>query len=91
LEVKMEKERICCVCRLKAPASERIRIAREKKPDGGYKYFVDRVGNANGRGCYLCSSCIDTAIKKKAINRSFKAQVCQEIYDELINIQKSLQ
>jgi len=72
------KERICTVCRQRDVASNRIRVARI---DG--KYIIDHKGNANGRGAYLCHACIDTAIKKRALNRSFKTNLPQEIYDEL--------
>ena len=76
------KERICCVCRTKDDSKTRIRVARHKK-DGSYAYIIDKTGNANGRGAYICFSCVDVAIKKRALNRTFKGQVPQEIYDEL--------
>ena len=77
------KERICCTCRKLGPVSDRIRVGRSKNVDGSYTYFIDERGNANGRGAYICKSCIPDAIKKRALNRSFKSQVPQEIYDQL--------
>ena len=77
------KERICCVCRKKGLACARIRVGREKLADGAFRYFVDEKGNANGRGCYVCPACVDVAIKKRALNRSFKTNVPNEIYDQL--------
>ena len=72
------KERICCVCRKKDLAKTRIRVA---KIDGAF--VIDHAGNANGRGAYICHPCIPTAIKKRALNRSFKTQLPQVIYDDL--------
>jgi len=72
------KERICCVCRTLGCVSWHIRVARI---DGKFK--IDKDGNANGRGCYICKNCIDDCIKKRALNRSFKTQVPDEIYQQL--------
>ena len=75
------KQRICLACRKVDLANTRIRIARL---DG--QFLVDHAGNQNGRGAYVCYPCIPTVIKKKALNRSFRTNVPQEIYDELGNI-----
>ena len=72
----MVKERMCCVCRERKTGL--LRIARI---DG--KFSLDEKGNANGRGCYLCKGCVDKAIKTKALNRSFKSNVNNEIYELL--------
>ncbi|MCL2756167.1 MAG: YlxR family protein [Firmicutes bacterium] len=85
---KPQKERICCVCRAKDLATTRIRIARIKSADGSYNYSIDKSGNANGRGAYVCPTCIDQCIKKRALNRTFKGNVPQEIYSELLNFVK---
>lgn len=72
------RERICCVCRTKRPIHELVRIARI---DG--KYFLDQKGNANGRGCRICPTCAERAVKTRALNKSFKANVGNEIYELL--------
>jgi len=77
------KERICCVCRKKDLASNRIRVARINE-----KFIVDVMGNANGRGAYICFGCVDIAAKKKTLNRSFKTNVPQEVYDEMLAIKR---
>jgi len=95
------KERICCVCRKRDLATNRIRIGRERLPveqinplpkaesnSPEYRYFIDYKGNANGRGCYVCHGCIDIAIKKRAFNRSFKGPVPNEVYEELAKLAK---
>jgi len=55
-----------------------IRIARIEG-----KYVVDEKGNANGRGCRICPNCVEKAIKTRALNKSFKANVPNEIYETL--------
>ena len=77
------KERICCVCRKKDLATNRIRIARHKDDNGTLTYSIDIAGNTNGRGAYLCPDCICMAIKKRALNRAFKTNLPDEIYEEL--------
>ena len=74
----MNKERICFVCRTKKPVAKLIRVARIDD-----KYFIDARGNANGRGCHICPTCAEKAIKTRALNKSFKANVGSEIYEAL--------
>ena len=78
-----DKQRMCCVCRERKPVDGLIRIARIEG-----KFTVDHKGNENGRGCYLCPACIEKAIKTRALNRSFKTNVGNEIYEALASIKK---
>ena len=73
--------RICCVCRTSHPKTDLIRVARI---DGAF--VVDQAGNSNGRGAYVCPQCIEKCIKTRALNRSFKTQVPQAVYDVLNNL-----
>ena len=43
-------------------------------------------GRANGRGAYICkdSECLKKAIKTKALNRAFKVEVSDEVYEKLL-------
>jgi len=43
-------------------------------------FSIDLKGNANGRGCHICPACVEKAIKTRALNKSFKANVGDEIY-----------
>lgn len=81
-EIKEPVTRMCCVCRERKPTKELIRIAQI---DGVFS--VDLDGNHNGRGCYVChnTTCIDKCCKTRALNRSFKCNVDNSIYDELRN------
>jgi predicted RNA-binding protein YlxR (DUF448 family) len=84
-EAMKKKERVCFVCRTKKPVCQLIRVARV---DG--KYIIDEAGNANGRGCHIAPECIEKAIKTRALNRSFKANVDEEIYILLANYAKKV-
>jgi len=83
------KERMCCVCRNRKPVTDLLRVARagehsesrSASEDG--LFFIDKKGNSNGRGCYVCPGCIDKAIKTRALNRSFKTNVGSEVYNAL--------
>jgi len=68
-------ERICCVCRTKKPVGDMIRVARV---NGEFK-----IDKTNGRGAYVCPECVEKCIKTRALNRSFKTQVPQDVYDKL--------
>jgi len=74
----LDKERICCVCRIKKPVNTLSRVARI---DG--KFVVDTKGNANGRGCYVCKECLSSKNLIKGINRSYKSNVGAEIAAQL--------
>lgn len=65
--------RTCIGCNLKRPKQELLRIVLST--DG--HVAVDMGGRMDGRGAYLCKdlSCIEAALKKKSLNRSFKREV----------------
>ncbi len=74
-------DRKCIVCRNMLNKSMMIRIARTKDNE----IFVDISGKSCGRGAYICKNteCIDKAIKKRALDRSFKCKIDTSVYDEL--------
>ena len=76
-----EPVRTCVACREEAGKSTLVRIVR--RPDGSAA--VDRTGHAQGRGAYLHSAagCIETARKRRALERSLKASVGLEVWAEL--------
>ncbi|MFW5630545.1 MAG: RNase P modulator RnpM, partial [Acetivibrio ethanolgignens] len=53
---------------------------------------LDITGKKNGRGAYICRSaeCFAKARKTKALERSLKAAIPDEVYDELEKELKSL-
>jgi uncharacterized protein len=76
-----EPVRTCVACREEAGKGTLVRIVRQ--PDSSAA--VDRTGHAPGRGAYVHAhgACIETARKRKALERSLKASVSPDIWDEL--------
>ena len=74
--------RTCCICRKSFPKSDLIRVV--KTADG--KIFIDKSGKASGRGAYICKKedCKGKLKKLKSLNKAFKCQVSDEIYEELL-------
>lgn len=80
----MEKKipmRQCLGCREMKPKRELIRVVR--KPEG--EICLDFKGKVSGRGAYICpdAGCLKKAIKAKALERAFSAQIPPEIYARL--------
>ena len=80
----MEKKipmRQCLGCREMKPKKELIRVVRS--PEG--EISLDFKGKASGRGAYVCPDprCLKKAIKARALERAFSAQIPQEIYKRL--------
>ena len=80
----MEKKipmRQCLGCREMKPKKELIRVVRS--PEG--EISLDFRGKASGRGAYVCPDprCLKKAIKARALERAFSAQIPQEIYERL--------
>ncbi|MBR0374771.1 MAG: YlxR family protein [Mogibacterium sp.] len=70
--------RRCIGCMTSYPKNTLIRIAYD-----GQQLTVDTTGRARGRGVYLCRNeeCINTAIKRRALNRNFKTNFGKEETD----------
>ena len=81
MENKKVPLRLCVVCRESKPKKELIRIV--KSTDG--KFVVDKTGRLNGRGSYICNSneCFEKLFKQKSLNKIFKANIPQEVYNDL--------
>lgn len=81
--MKQPKEkplRMCVVCRSMREKEELIRIVCDKEG----KITVNADKKSAGRGAYVCrSGCIETLCKKKLLNRSFKKEVEQDVYDRI--------
>jgi len=79
--------RRCAGCMESKPKNELIRIACYQ----GQVSF-DPTGKAKGRGVYLCPSeeCLIKAKKKRALQRSFDAELSEEQIDQLLQEIRSL-
>jgi predicted RNA-binding protein YlxR (DUF448 family) len=78
----VEPVRTCVACREEAGKGTLVRIVRQ--PDGSAA--VDRTGHAAGRGAYVHAhgACIETARKRRALERSLKASIGLEVWAELV-------
>ena len=77
-----EPVRTCVACRKEAGKASLVRIVR--RADGSDA--IDLTGHAPGRGAYLHpeAACLETARKRKTLERSLKASVESEVWAELL-------
>lgn len=63
--------------------SKRDMIRILKTPEGAF--MLDSTGKKNGRGAYLCrnSQCFAKALKSRALDRSFRMSIPEEVYESL--------
>ena len=73
--------RMCLGCNEMKPKRELIRVVHQK--DGAI--LLDATGKQAGRGAYICpkAECLKKAIRAKALEREFSAQIPEEVYDRL--------
>lgn len=73
-------DRRCIACRETKQQSELLRVAKIDD-----KLYLDKDNKLDGRGAYMCKSgdCIRVVIKKRLLNKVFKMNVGNEIYDIL--------
>lgn len=73
--------RQCLGCREMKPKRELIRVVRS--PEG--EISLDFKGKASGRGAYVCPNpaCLKKAVKARALERAFSAQIPPDVYEKL--------
>ena len=73
--------RQCVGCGEMKGKKEMMRVLRTAEGD----IVLDVTGKKNGRGDYLCKSmeCLKKARKSKGLERSFKMNIPNEVYDSL--------
>ena len=81
MNVKYVPMRMCCCCRNRFAKEKLLRVVKEK--EGNFK--VDESRKVDGRGAYICleEKCFEKMLKTRALNRSFKCNVPQDVYDKL--------
>lgn len=79
--MKKIPQRTCIGCKEKKEKRELIRIVKDKEGN----ITIDRTGKQPGRGAYICDdiTCLEKAIKNKALERSFEMKLNEEIYENL--------
>jgi hypothetical protein len=73
--------RQCTGCREMKSKKEMIRVLKTAEDE----IVLDTSGKKNGRGAYLCfsSQCLERAIKSRGLERSLKASIPEEVYENL--------
>ena len=73
--------RMCIVCKEMKDKSNLIRVVKTK--DNNIE--IDLTGKLDGRGAYICNNdgCLSKLNKSKALNKAFKMQVSEEIYNQI--------
>lgn len=74
--------RKCLGCQEMKPKKELIRVVRNAEGE----VSLDFKGKAPGRGAYVCPEmqCLKKAMKAKALERAFAAEIPQSVYDTLL-------
>lgn len=73
--------RKCTGCQEMKSKKELIRVVRS--PEG--EISIDFTGKKSGRGAYICpnAECLETAIRKKGLERSLEVSISEEVYEAL--------
>lgn len=81
--------RKCTGCNELKNKKEMLRVIKTPEDE----IILDATGKKNGRGAYICNSyqCFEAARKTKALERSLKTAIPQEIYEMLEKELKQLE
>ena len=82
--MKTIPQRTCIGCNIKKDKKDFIRIVKDNQNN----ISIDRTGKANGRGAYICDNidCLEKAIKNNRIEKSFKMQIDESVYENLRSV-----
>ena len=74
-------QRMCVGCQTLYNKRELLRIV--KTPEG--EFLIDNTGKKAGRGAYICDNknCFSKAYKEKRLEKSFKMQIGESVYEDL--------
>jgi len=77
--VSADSRRTCIGCRTTEHPDQLVRVVTEPT-DSGLRAVGDRTGRLGGRGAWLHPSheCLDTALRRRAFRRAFRAVVDTE-------------
>ncbi|EEB36093.1 hypothetical protein ANHYDRO_01088 [Anaerococcus hydrogenalis DSM 7454] len=75
-------QRKCIVCGENKDKNDLIRIVKNKEEG----IILDPTGKKNGRGAYICKDekCINEAKKKRKLEKVFKTEISDDLYEEII-------
>lgn len=81
MKVRKVPLRKCVGCQESFPKADLLRVVLT--PEGHIE--LDMRGKMNGRGAYLCRqlSCLQTARKRKSLERALKTSIPDDVYEKL--------
>ena len=81
MSVKKVPMRQCTGCREMKNKKDMIRVIKTSEGE----ICMDATGRKNGRGAYICpkKECLQLAIKNHGLERSLKAAIPPEVYQQL--------
>ena len=81
MKVKKIPMRMCIACHEMKPKKKMLRIVKPKEGE----VFIGFTGKAAGRGAYICNDpeCIKKLRKARLLNKTFSADIPQEVYDKI--------
>ena len=73
--------RQCVGCGTMKSKKEMMRVLKTAEEG----IVLDTTGKKNGRGAYICASmkCLQTAMKRKGLERSLKVAIPSDVYESL--------
>ena len=73
--------RQCVGCGEMRSKKELLRVIKTTEGE----IVLDATGRKNGRGAYICASmeCLQTAMKRKGLERSLKVAIPSDVYESL--------
>ena len=74
--------RMCVGCREMKEKRSLMRVV--KSPEGAISF--DRLGNAPGRGAYVCKSkeCFEKAVKQRQLERALETRIDEAVFSQLM-------
>lgn len=83
-DIKKTHLRKCCGCGMMKDKTQLIRIIRDSEG----AVLIDASQKRNGRGAYLCPDCecLETAVKRRSLERALRCSVDGSIYELLKEI-----
>ncbi len=80
-KVRKQPQRSCIGCGMVREKRDLIRILRTPEKE----FTIDLTGKKNGRGAYLCRNpeCLEKAIRRHSLEKSFRMPIPPEVYDRL--------
>ena len=82
MKQKKIPQRKCIICGENKDKNDLIRIVKNKEEG----IILDPTGKKNGRGAYICKEekCINEAKKKRKLEKVFKTEISDDLYEEII-------